>query len=114
MNGNDVPDDAQVCFRSVDAREWIGCIPISDAYTRGSGRSPRRVPVTIGDMLERKGLHVEVLVGQTAWATGDVAYDDIKRTALCVGLNLPLSPTSDAPPPNADRTTKVVVLLDDP
>ncbi|TKD09758.1 TIR domain-containing protein [Polyangium fumosum] len=115
VNGNDVPDDAQVCFRGVDAREWIGCIPISDAQTRGNGRFSRRVPVTIGDMLERKGLHVEVLVGQTAWATGDVAHDDIKRTALCIGLNMPLTPTLDAPPPpNADRTTKVVVLLDDP
>ncbi|MDC0748819.1 TIR domain-containing protein [Polyangium mundeleinium] len=114
VNGNDVPDDGQVCFRRVDAREWIGCIPISDAHTKGNVRSPRRVPVTIGDMLAGKGLHVEVLVGQTTWATGVVAHDDIKRTALCIGLNMPLNPTLDAPPPNADRTTKVVVLLDEP
>ena len=120
VNGNDVPAEGKICFRRAGAREWLGCIPNTDAKAREKDRKPwagplTRIPVVLGDLLTGKGLVAEVWVEEKQWASGTIALEtNLKTTALCVGVTMRLDPAEFAPPPSGDRSTRVLFFLDEP
>lgn len=110
VNGREPSMNAQVCFRRIGSTVARQCVPYSSAHANSKNARatpPQPVPILLGDVLTGKGIEVEIWEqGQfTPAAQFITSHDNIKATALCMGLRLAPSSTSD---------TKVLVFLDDP
>jgi len=97
-----------VCFRRLGAADWIGCVPYSSAAAnvkKDFATPSRPIPIKISDLLLGKGIDIVIWEGQFPSASYSVSYDNIKATALCLGLRMAAS--------TASGDTRVLAFLDD-
>ncbi len=110
VNGQEPSMDGQICFRRVGAGTPRQCVPYSSAHANSKNARatpPQTIPILLGDILAGKGLEVEIWEQSQPWPAAQftITHDNIKATALCIGLKL-----AQAGNPN----TRVLVFLDDP
>jgi len=113
VNGKPPSPSAQICFHPAGAPEQPACVPYSSAWANQNAPGatlPIAVPFKVGDVLTGKGL--EVSISESTWwgkartlASFTVAHDNIRATALCLGLKLA---------PTTGEDTRVYVFLDEP
>lgn len=102
--------DAQICFHRIASGTDRQCVLYSSAQANSKNARatvPQPIPILLEDVLTGKGIEVEIWEqGQQLLARFITAHDNLKATALCMGMKLA--------PPNNSSDTKVFVFLDDP